>query len=76
MTKKTIPHRDFRCIFETVVNMPSILLAPVAVGQPVAELAVTLNGTSLINEPLRALQDNPSGSFWQRSRDTVQLWLE
>ena len=71
----TIPRGSYNMV-ETVVNMPSILLAPVAVGQPVAELAVTLNGTSLINEPLRALQDNPSGSFWQRSRDTVQLWFE
>jgi len=71
----TIPRGSYNMV-ETVVNMPSILLAPVAAGQPVAELAVTLNGTSLITEPLRALQDNPSGSFWQRSRDTVQLWFE
>jgi len=71
----TIPRGSYNMV-ETVVNMPSILLAPVAVGQPVAELAVSLNGTSLITEPLRALQDNPSGSFWQRSRDTVQLWFE
>ena len=42
----------------------------------VAELRVSLNGTDLVNEPLRALNDNPSGTFWQRTRDGVKLWFE
>jgi D-alanyl-D-alanine carboxypeptidase (penicillin-binding protein 5/6) len=52
------------------------LFAPVAQGQPLAELQVSLNGTSLITEPLRALDENPSGSLWQRTRDGVKLWFE
>jgi D-alanyl-D-alanine carboxypeptidase (penicillin-binding protein 5/6) len=61
---------------ESVVNMPSIVLAPIALGQPVAELQVSLDGANLVNEPLRALQENPGGSFWQRTRDSVKLWFE
>jgi hypothetical protein len=56
--------------------MPAILLAPVAEGQPLAELQVSLNGTELINQPLMALSGNPAGSVWQRTRDGVMLWLD
>jgi len=58
------------------VNIPSIVLAPIALGQPIAELQVSLNGEDLVNEPLRALQENPDGSLWQRMHDTVMLWFE
>jgi len=71
----TIPRGSFDDV-ESVLNMPTILMAPVALGQPLAELTVSLNGTTLVNEPLRALEENPSGSFWQRTRDGVQLWFK
>lgn len=71
----TIPRGSFDDV-ESVLNMPTVLMAPVALGQPLAELTVSLNGTTLLNEPLRALEENPSGSFWQRTRDGVQLWFE
>ena len=71
----TIPRGSFGKV-DSVVNMASILTAPVAKGQPLAELQVSLNGESLINEPLRALQENPDGSFWQQTRDSVLLWFE
>lgn len=71
----TFPRGSFDKI-ESSVNMPAILIAPVAEGQPVAELQVSLNGASLVNEPLRALQENPAGSLWQRTRDSVKLWFE
>ena len=61
---------------DSVLNIPAILLAPVAQGQPLAELKITLNGADVITVPLRALADNPSGSFWQRTRDSVSLWFE
>ena len=56
--------------------MPETLLAPVAQGQPIAELRVSLNGDQLLNMPLRALEDNPDGSLWQRTKDGVSLWFE
>jgi len=71
----TIPRGSFDKV-ESVVNMKSILLAPVALGQPLAELQVNLYGANLLTEPLRALQENPDGSLWQRMRDSVRLWFE
>lgn len=61
---------------ESVHNIPALLVAPVAKGQALAELKVSLNGDELLSEPLRALADNPSGSIWQRTRDSVSLWFE
>ena len=61
---------------ESVLNIPAVLLAPVAQGQPLAEIKVSLNGSELVGEPLRALADNPSGSIWQRMIDGVSLWFE
>jgi serine-type D-Ala-D-Ala carboxypeptidase (penicillin-binding protein 5/6) len=61
---------------ESFLDIPAVLVAPVAAGQPLAELRVSLNGTAVLSQPLRALDDNPSGSFWQRTRDGVSLWFE
>jgi len=61
---------------ESVLNIPAILVAPVAEGQPLAEIKISLNDNELLSEPLRALADNPSGTIWQRTRDSVSLWFE
>ena len=61
---------------ESSLDIPAILLAPVSAGQPVAELKVKLGEEELLSAPLRALDDNPVGSFWQRTRDSVSLWFE
>lgn len=71
----TIPRGSFDEV-ESVLNMPAVLLAPVAPGQPLAELQVSLGGASLVEQPLRALTGNPEGSLWQRARDGVMLWFE
>ena len=71
----TIPRGSFDDV-ESVLNMPAVLVAPVAQGQPLAELQVKLNDKTLLNTPLRALSENPSGSLWQRTRDGVSLWFE
>lgn len=71
----TVPRGKFDEV-ESVLNMPSTLLAPVARGQPLAELRVSLDGDVLLNEPLRALDENPTGSLWQRTRDGVQLLFQ
>ena len=61
---------------ESVLNIPAVILAPAAQGQPLAEIKVSFNGTELAGEPLRALADNPTGSLWQRAVDGVSLWFE
>ncbi|HZW60531.1 MAG TPA: D-alanyl-D-alanine carboxypeptidase family protein, partial [Woeseiaceae bacterium] len=71
----TVPRGSYDDL-ESVLNMPSILVAPVAEGQPLAELQVSLNGDELLSEPLRALSANPAGSFWQRTVDSMRLWFE
>ncbi len=61
---------------ESNLDIPAIVTAPVAIGQPVAELNVSLEGEQLLNTPLRALDDNPEGSLWQRTKDSMSLWFE
>jgi len=71
----TVPRGSYDSL-ESVLNIPAILEAPVAQGQPLAEINISLGGDELMKEPLRALQDNPLGSFWQRTKDGVSLWFE
>ena len=61
---------------ESSLDIPAIIEAPLAVGQPVAELKVRLGEQELLSTTLRALDDNPVGSLWQRVRDSVNLWFE
>ena len=61
---------------QSVHNLPATIEAPVAQGQPLGELTISLNDNVIVQEPLRALADNPSGSFWQRTVDGVSLWFE
>ncbi len=58
------------------MNMPAVIEAPVAAGQPLAELQVTLDGQTVLTESLRALEDNPDGSLWQKARDSIGLIFE
>ena len=61
---------------ESTLDIPAIVEATVAAGQPVAELRISLGEDELLKTPLRALDDNPAGSFWQRTRDSISLWFE
>ncbi len=71
----TIPRGSYDSL-EMIQSVPAVITAPVAQGQPVAQITVSLNGEQLVDEPLRALDDNPAGSFWQRTRDGISLWFE
>jgi D-alanyl-D-alanine carboxypeptidase (penicillin-binding protein 5/6) len=71
----TLPRGSYDSL-ESTMSIPAVLEAPVATGQPLGEISISLRGDALLREPLRALQDNPSGSFWQRTRDGVSLWFE
>jgi len=61
---------------ESTLDIPAIVEAPVATGQPVAELKISLGEQEVLSASLRALEDNPEGSFWQRTKDSVSLWFE
>lgn len=71
----TIPRGSYESL-EMIRSVPAVVTAPVAQGQPVARITVSLDGEQLVDEPLRALDDNPTGSFWQRTRDGISLWFE
>ena len=71
----TIPRGMYDSL-EMQRNVPAILSAPIAKGQPLADIVVSLGNDALLTESLRALEDNPSGSLWQRTRDSVRLWFE
>jgi D-alanyl-D-alanine carboxypeptidase (penicillin-binding protein 5/6) len=61
---------------ESKLDIPALVVAPLVAGQAVAELIISLDGDELIKAPLRALEDNPSGTFWQTIKDSVSLWFE
>jgi D-alanyl-D-alanine carboxypeptidase (penicillin-binding protein 5/6) len=61
---------------ESSVDIPAIVEAPVAAGQPLAELSISLDDGEVLRTPLRALDDNPTGSLWQRTRDSISLMFE
>ncbi len=61
---------------ESTIDIPAIVEAPLASGQPVADLKIMLGEQSVLQAPLRALEDNPTGSLWQRTKDSVSLWFE
>ena len=71
----TVPRGSYDSL-ESVHNLPSVIMAPVAAGQPLGEIKVSLDGTDLLHEQLRALEENPHGSFWQRAVDGMKLWFE
>ncbi len=58
------------------LEVPAAVLAPISTGQPVANLRLSLNGEEIFSTPLRSLENNPLGTFWQRSKDTINLWFE
>lgn len=52
------------------------LLAPVSRGQRVGELHLTLDGKSMGEYPLRALEPVTVGGIFGRAWDTLRLWLK
>jgi len=52
------------------------LVAPVTKGQRVGTVNVALEGRSIAEFPLVALDDVPAGSFLGRAWDSVRLWIK
>ena len=71
----SVPHggRD-RLKLEPAADKP--VHAPVAAGQALGTLKVTLDGQVLREEPLVALTALPEGNLWRRVSDGVQLWMQ
>ena len=71
----TVPRGSYDSL-DSTLEIPTIIEAPVARSQPLAEINIALGEERLMQIPLRALEDNPSGTFWQRTVDGVSLWFE
>lgn len=54
----------------------SPLVAPVAAGQRIGSLRVSLEGKSLGEYPVHALEGIPQAGFLSRAWDTLRLWLK
>jgi serine-type D-Ala-D-Ala carboxypeptidase (penicillin-binding protein 5/6) len=71
----SIPHgAKERLAITPQVNEP--VFAPVAAGQPLGTLTVSLDGKVLRTEPLVALAAVPEGGLWRRLSDEVQMWFQ
>jgi serine-type D-Ala-D-Ala carboxypeptidase (penicillin-binding protein 5/6) len=58
---------------KAVANLHKPLIAPIAKGDNLGTLDVTLGDQLLIQAPLIALEAMPAGNTWQRVRDTISL---
>ncbi|MGP1518034.1 MAG: D-alanyl-D-alanine carboxypeptidase family protein [Ottowia sp.] len=60
---------------KTQIDRPDPLVAPIAQGQTIATLKVTLDDATLNETPLISLQDAPQAGWLGRLWDSMRLWL-
>ncbi|WP_339805683.1 D-alanyl-D-alanine carboxypeptidase family protein [uncultured Marinobacter sp.] len=70
----TIP-RDSRSKLESVVEVDSVIHAPLSAGDELGTVKVTLGGEPLAELPLLALETVPEGGFFKRIMDSVKLFF-
>lgn len=56
------------------MDVPKQLVAPIAKGQLIGVLRVTLDGKLLLQRPLVALNDVPEAGFFGRMWDDMAMW--
>jgi len=61
---------------KATVDMPARLVAPLAKGAKVGTLKVALDGKTLVETPLVALDDAPEGGFFKRLTDGTWMWFK
>lgn len=71
----TIPRGRYDDLQANVQRAPRII-APVAAGESQGSLVINLDGDTLTEVPLVALESVDEGSFWQRTVDEVMLYFE
>jgi D-alanyl-D-alanine carboxypeptidase (penicillin-binding protein 5/6) len=70
----TIP-RGSRDSLESVIELDTVIKAPVAVGDALGQVTVTLDGETVVDQPVRALSDVPEGGFFKRIWDAIKLFF-
>ena len=70
----TIP-RGAREQLESVVDLDSVIKAPINVGDELGRVKVTLDGETLVDEPVLALTEVPEGGLFKRLWDAIKLFF-
>lgn len=70
----TIP-RGSRDSLESVIELDTVVKAPVSVGDELGRVKVTLEGETVVDQPVLALSDVPEGGFFKRLWDAIKLFF-
>ncbi len=70
-----IPQNAYESL-EANMTFPGQLVAPAGKGEALGRVTVSLDGETLAEAPLVALDEVPAAGFLQRMADTVLLWFE
>jgi D-alanyl-D-alanine carboxypeptidase (penicillin-binding protein 5/6) len=70
----TIP-RGSRDSLESVIELDTVIQAPVSVGDELGRVKVTLDGETVVDQPVLALSDVPEGGFFKRIWDAIKLFF-
>jgi D-alanyl-D-alanine carboxypeptidase (penicillin-binding protein 5/6) len=67
--------RGARNQLESVIDLDSVVRAPVSAGDELGRIKVSYQGEVLVDQPVLALVDVPDGGFFKRIWDTVKLFF-
>ncbi len=71
----TIPRHQYENLDAKLEIAPKIM-APIAQGEVLGQVHVTLDGEAVATADLIALKGVADGNFWQQIKDSALLWLE
>ncbi len=71
----TIPRQQYKNLDARMELDPQVM-APVAEGQKLGRVVVTLGDDNVSEVPLVALEESAEGGIWRRVKDSVLLWFE
>jgi len=67
--------RGARNQLESVIDLDSVVKAPVSAGDELGRIKVSFEGEVLVDQPVLALVDVPEGGFFKRIWDAVKLFF-
>ncbi|MGP4845649.1 D-alanyl-D-alanine carboxypeptidase family protein [Marinobacter sp. 1Y8] len=70
----TVP-RGSKSSLETVMDIDSVIKAPISAGQELGRVRVTLNGEEVLSRPVVALDSVEEGGFFKRIWDAIKLFF-
>lgn len=71
----TVPKREYDNL-KASLSVDRLIMAPVEAGQEYGRVTVELQGETLVDRPLIALDSVAAGGLWTRMVDSVWLWFE